>query len=145
MGSKAARAVRIWTARYRNALGFQCERSPRRRINPNPRAIVGQVQGAQTAALNPPPKSGTFPPIVIGMTPEIGPPLAAEAGVSLVWLAPALAGAGVHLSGVMPCTCADALVAGMSTSADAVSPVTINTRSFVMSPPMNFDVTLRAS
>jgi len=46
------------------------------------------------------------------MTPEIGPPLAAEAGVSSVWLAPALAGAGVHLSGVMPCTCADALVAG---------------------------------
>ena len=69
---------------------------------PEPRVMIGQVQGAQTAALKPPPNSGTFPPTAIGMTPEIGPPLAAEAGVSSVWLAPALAGAGVHLSGVMP-------------------------------------------
>ena len=46
-----------------------------------PRVMIGPVQGVQTAALKPPPNSGTFPPIVIGMTPEIGPPLAAEAGV----------------------------------------------------------------
>lgn len=68
----------------------------------------------QTAASKPPPCSGTLPPIVIGMTPEIGPPLVDEAGVSLVWLAPALGGAGVHLSGVTPCTCADAAVDGIT-------------------------------
>lgn len=69
-------------------------------------------------ALEPPPLSGTLPPIVIGMTPGIGPPLAAEAGVTFVWLAPALAGAGVHLRCVMPCTCADVLVGGTRASAD---------------------------
>ena len=48
---------------------------------PEPRVMIGPVQGVQTAALKPPPNSGTFPPIAIGMTPEIGPPLSAEAGV----------------------------------------------------------------
>jgi hypothetical protein len=43
--------------------------------------------------------------------------LAAAAGVSSVWLAPALAGAGVQRSGVIPCTCADALDAGTITKA----------------------------
>ena len=53
-------------------------------------------QGVQTAASKPPPFSGALPPMVTGMTPAIGPPSAAEAGVSLVWFAPAFAGAGVH-------------------------------------------------
>ena len=34
--------------------------------------------------------------MVIGMTPAIGPPFAAAAGVLSVWFAPALAGAGVQ-------------------------------------------------
>lgn len=38
----------------------------------------------QTAASNPPPNSGTFPPMVMGMTPAMGPPFAAEAGVASV-------------------------------------------------------------
>ena len=38
-------------------------------------------QWVQTAALKPSPNSCTFPPMVIGMTPEIGPPASDAAGV----------------------------------------------------------------
>ena len=83
----------------------------------------------QTAASKPPPPKGTLPPFVIGMTPEIGPPLAAAAGVSSVWFAPAFSGAGVHRKGVTPCTCAEAADAGTSTRATAVMVVPIAKRS----------------
>jgi hypothetical protein len=35
------------------------------------------------------------------MTPLIGPPCVADAGVTSVWFAPALEGAGVHRKGVI--------------------------------------------
>jgi len=51
------------------------------------------------------------------MTPLIGPPELADAGVTSVWLAPAFDGAGVHLNGVILWTCADAPAAGRITAA----------------------------
>jgi len=50
-----------------------------RRLTPWPRS-----RQEQTAASKPSPNNVTLPPIVMGMTPEMGPPLAAAAGVSLV-------------------------------------------------------------
>src|SRR5918994_1805960 len=78
-------------------------------------------QGVHTAASDPRPGNGTLPLIVIGMTPEIGPSWAADAGVSLVWFAPAFGGAGVHDNGVTPCTCADAEAAGTKLSREGRS------------------------
>jgi len=61
--------------------------------------VVAEVQPSHTAASKPPPLSGTFPPTVIRMTPEIGPPLAAEAGtrcsrVHRLWPLPACTAGG---------------------------------------------------
>src|ERR671911_1380357 len=91
-------------------------------------------QGVHTAASDPRPGNGTLPLIVIGMTPEIGPSWAADAGVSLVWFAPAFGGAGVHDNGVTPCTWADAEAAGTTTTAAAkAAPATKRTTD--MTPP----------
>lgn len=46
-----------------------------------PSETRGTVGQEQTAASKPSPNNVTLPPIVIGMTPEMGPPLAAAAGV----------------------------------------------------------------
>src|SRR4029453_18210971 len=89
----------------------------------------------QTAASNPPSNSGTLPPMLTGITPEIGPPFAAAAGVSSSRLAPALSGAGVHRNGVMPCTCAEAPGAGTSTRAATLSSVPATTRRSTGVPP----------
>src|SRR5204862_2441374 len=57
--------------------------------------------------------SGAFP-TVLGISPEIGPPLAAAAGVESVWFAPVIVLSTCQespSSGVIPWTCAE-LVAG---------------------------------
>src|SRR5215213_4855547 len=55
----------------------------------------------------------------------------AGAGVSLVWLAPAFLGTcGMHSNGVVRWTCAEALPAGISRSAEAANPVQTASRNF---------------
>src|SRR5215831_6980036 len=67
-------------------------------------------QGHCTGAVKPPSPTvrGAFP-TSRGISPVIGPPFVADAGVESVWFAPALLGTTLHCnSGVMPCTCAEA-------------------------------------
>jgi hypothetical protein len=94
--SRSARVVERWAGeqgRLRSPTIQTSLRPPPRTGDPRRRhwqlilalrADVTGCQGVQTAASKPPPNKSTLPPIVIGMTPAIGPPLVAEAGVSSV-------------------------------------------------------------
>src|SRR5215216_2657374 len=79
------------------------------------RAVVcGYGLAGQAGVSNPPsPTVSGALPTSRGIRPEIGPPLAAEAGVVSVWLTPSLA-VPTQRRGVMPWTCAAAGLAGSS-------------------------------
>src|SRR5215218_1973108 len=77
-------------------------------------AGCGYGLAGQAGVSNPPsPTVSGALPTSRGIRPEIGPPLAAEAGVVSVWLAPSLA-VPTQRRGVMPWTCAAAGLAGSS-------------------------------
>src|SRR6266540_2686062 len=98
-------------------------------------AVRGYGLAGQAGVSNPPsPTVSGALPTSLGIRPEIGPPLAAEAGVVSVWLAPSLA-MPTQRRGVMPWTCAMAGLAGSSAiplaTASATSTVLDRFRGFL--------------
>src|SRR5215207_6107344 len=93
---------------------------------------------SQTAASAPPSPGSILPPLVTGMTP-VSP---ASSGASTnATSAPALSFAcSMQFNGLMPWTCAEALPAGISRSAEAANPVQTASRNFDITPPLELDL-----